>query len=131
MMKIDHLALWCDDPEEMRAFYMQWFGCTSNELYRNQAKRFRSYFLSFGEGGARIELMHRDDIVDTPLHRGFTKGMAHFDIAVGDRQAVDLLTERMRAAGVRIASEPRRTGDGCYESAILDPEGNYVELSAE
>lgn len=26
--------------------------------------------------------------------------------------------------------EPRTTGDGYYESVVLDPEGNYLEISA-
>ncbi len=29
-----------------------------------------------------------------------------------------------------IFSEPRTTGDGYYESVVLDPEGNYLEISA-
>ena len=34
------------------------------------------------------------------------------------------------ADGYTILSEPRMTGDGCYESAVADPEGNYVEITA-
>lgn len=129
-MKIDHLALWCDDIETMKSFYCTYFGCTSNAMYHNQRKSFCSYFLTFGKGECRIELMTRPDITSEPQHRGFAKGIAHFDIVVGDEAAVDALTERLRADGYTIASEPRHTGDGYYESAVLDPEGNYVELSA-
>lgn len=130
-MKIDHLAIWCDDLERMRAFYVQYFGCTSNELYHNPKKGFSSYFLSFGEGGARIELMSRTDIAEEPLHRGFMKGIAHLDIVAGTEEDVNTLHHRLLADGYTIAGPLRHTGDGYYEFAVLDPEGNYVEVSAE
>ncbi|MGL4518398.1 MAG: VOC family protein [Phocaeicola sp.] len=129
-MRVDHFAIWCDDIESMRTFYTRYFNCTSNEKYHNPTKNYTSYFLSFDGGDCRIELMNRPDIVDEPSKRGFMKGIAHFDIEVGDEQMVDILTERLRADGYTIASEPRHIGDGYYESGVLDPEGNYVELSA-
>lgn len=129
-MRIDHLAIWCDDIEVMRSFYITYFDTTSNAMYHNSTKKYTSYFLSFGNEGARIELMNRIDIIDEPIKRGFMKGIAHFDIEVGDEQKVDSLTEQLRKDGYTIASEPRRTGDGYYEAGILDPEGNYVEISA-
>lgn len=129
-MKIDHLALWCDDIELMRKFYTTYFGGVSNECYHNPSKNYYSYFITLAEDGCRIELMSRPDITDEPTRRGFTKGIAHFDIEVGDRSMVDRLTEQLRVDGYTIASEPRTTGDGYYEAAIVDPEGNYVEISA-
>lgn len=128
-MKIDHLAIWTDDIEKMSLFYTTYFDCTRNDRYYNPQKRYTSYFLSFKDGGSRIELMHRPDVVNEPSHRGFEKGVAHFAIQLASMADVDLLTERFRNGGYTIASEPRRTGDGYYESAILDPEGNYVEIT--
>lgn len=129
-MKIDHLAIWCDDLEIVRAFYMKYFGCTSNEMYFNPIKQFKSYFLSFPDGGSQIELMSRPIITEEPSSRGFIKGIAHFDIEIGTERDVDALVDLLRKDGYTIASDTRRTGDGCYEAAIIDPEGNYVELSA-
>jgi len=131
MMKIDHIAIWCDDLEKMRTFYETYFGCTSNCLYHNPKKGYKSYFLTFGKGGARIELMTRTDIADEPQRRGFVKGIAHFDIIAGTEADVDALCKRLEDDGYTIASELRHTGDGYYEFAVLDPEGNYVEISAE
>lgn len=37
-MKIDHLAIWCNDIEAMRIFYITYFDCISNEKYYNQKK---------------------------------------------------------------------------------------------
>jgi lactoylglutathione lyase len=129
-MKIEHLAIWVDDLEIMREFYLTYFDVTSNEKYTNVKKGFTSYFLTFGESKTRIELMNRLDITDTPAKRGFMKGIAHFAISVGDKKSVNDLTERLRANHYIIESEPRTTGDGYYESVVLDPEGNYIEISA-
>ena len=39
------------------------------------------------------------------------------------------VTHQLRAAGYPVVSEPRTTGDGYYESCVLDPEGNRVEIT--
>ncbi|MDL2245254.1 VOC family protein [Parabacteroides sp. OttesenSCG-928-J18] len=88
-MKIEHIAFWVDDIEKMREFYLHYFNLSCGDKYVNPTKNYTSYFLTFNEGGSRIELMNRPDT---------------------------------------IASEPRTSGDGYYESAVLDPEGNYIEL---
>jgi lactoylglutathione lyase len=128
-MTIDHVAIWVDDLETMRQFYCDHFGAVSGKKYINAGKGFSSYFLTFRTGGARLELMHRTDIHDVPLKRGFMKGMAHLAISVGDKEAVDALTDRLRASFYIIAGEPRTTGDGYYESVVMDPEGNHVEIT--
>jgi len=129
-MKIEHLAIWVDNLETMRQFYLKYFDFTSGEKYTNEKKGFTAYFLMFGDGKTRLELMNRKDIIHEPNKRGFMKGIAHFAISVGDKEAVNQLTERLRADNYTIESEPRTTGDGYYESVVLDPEGNYVEISA-
>ena len=129
-MKIEHLAIWIDDLETMRQFYLKYFDVTSGEKYTNEKKGFTAYFLTFGDSKTRLELMNRKDIVNEPGKRGFMKGIAHFAISVGGKEAVNQLTERLRADNYTIESEPRTTGDGYYESVVLDPEGNYVEISA-
>lgn len=128
-MKIEHLAIWVDNIDLLREFYMKYFNCDCGDKYFNSKKNFTSHFLSFKEGGTRIELMHIPEM-ETPQSRGNLKGLAHFAITVGDRDMVNILTETLRNDGYVIASEPRITGDGYYESAILDPEGNIVELLA-
>ncbi|HLP24299.1 MAG TPA: VOC family protein, partial [Acidobacteriota bacterium] len=56
-------------------------------------------------------------------------GLAHFALSLGSEPAVYEKTERLRAAGVRVVSAPRRTGDGYYESVVLDPDGNRIEIT--
>ncbi|NDW19389.1 glyoxalase/bleomycin resistance/extradiol dioxygenase family protein [Dysgonomonas sp. 216] len=128
-MEIEHLAIWVDDIELMRQFYMEYFDVICGEKYVNTKRNYTSYFLSFGENKSRIELMHIPDVLE-PTSRGQMKGFAHFAISVGGKDIVDTLIEKLRKNGYTIAGEPRTTGDGYYESVVLDPEGNYVELVA-
>ncbi len=128
-MKIEHLAIWVRDLELMRSFYVKYFDGKSNEKYRNDKKNFESYFISF-DSGARLELMQMPGIVDTANngHEQFV-GITHFAITAGSKDRVDELTEIFRNDGFEIAGEPRRTGDGYYESVILDPEKNRIEIT--
>ncbi len=129
-MRIDHLAIWTFNLEGLRNFYMHYFDASSNEVYHNHSREFRSYFLSFG-GDCRLELMEMPGIPkskDNPLKQ-FT-GLIHFAIKVGSKNKVDQLTEDLKKDGFKIIGEPRTTGDGCYESIFLDPDGNRVEIMA-
>jgi lactoylglutathione lyase len=129
-MKIEHLAIWVQDLEIMRDFYLKYFDSASSEKYFNSKTRFVSYFIVFGENKTRLEIMTRPDIELTNGKRGFSMGLAHFTISTGGKDIVNRLTERLRKDGFTIFSEPRTTGDGYYESVVLDPEGNYLEISA-
>jgi lactoylglutathione lyase len=127
--EIAHIAYWVHDLERMREFYLRWFGATGSELYTNASKGFESYFIALPGGGARIELMRMKGVGDPDGPRGTRKGLAHLAIGVGDRAAVDDLTERMRREGFKVKGEPRVTGDGYYESVVEDPEGNLIEIT--
>ena len=127
-MKIEHLAIWVSDLEAMRAFYTHYFDLISGEKYINDKKGFTSYFLSFGSGLSRIELMKRIDITTDYTNRGNILGLAHIAFSVGSKEAVNQLTEKLRSDNYTIAGEPRTSGDGYYESVVLDPEGNQIEI---
>lgn len=129
-MKIEHMALWVDDLEGMKDFYLKYFDTYAGEKYTNVKNEFNAYFIYFGEEKTRLEIMHKPNIIPTVGQRGFAKGMAHFAISVGGKEKVNKLTEILRADGFTIYSEPRTTGDGYYESAVFDPEGNYLEITA-
>ena len=127
-MKIDHIAIWAEDIELLRTFYMRYFDTTCNVKYVNPNKNFSSYFLSFENEGARIEIMNIPGL-DAKASRGTPKGLAHFAISVGSKAIVDDMARRFQDDGVTILSSPRTTGDGYYECTIADPEGNYVEIT--
>jgi lactoylglutathione lyase len=128
-MKIDHIAIWSQDIQKLKDFYVRYFGTICGERYFNPKKNFQSYFLSF-DNGCRLELMQMPGIPEdlNDKHLQYT-GIIHFAISVGSKEAVDKLTESLRRDGYKIAGEPRTTGDGYYESVIFDPEGNRVEIT--
>ena len=130
MIKIEHLAIWANDIEALKSFYEKYFGATTNVKYHNEKKQFQSYFLTFSSG-PRLELMQRPDVTaaeKTQRHQEFL-GYAHLAVSLGSEAAVDDLTDRLIIDGYDRLDGPRRTGDGYYESVILDPEGNRVEIT--
>lgn len=129
MIKIDHIAVWVQDLERMKDFYVRYFNMQCSERYHNPVKQFSSYFLSSEKDGTRIELMTRADITTGAGERGAVFGWAHIAISVGSKEQVDALTAVLRADQYRVESGPRVTGDGYYESVIADPEGNLIEIT--
>ena len=128
-MKIEHVAIYTKDLEALRSFYTKYFQATSNDLYVNPKRGFRSYFLSFSDG-ARLELMQMESIpdsLDDPIRQ--STGIIHIAFSLGSRSAVDRMSERLRENGYRIVDGPRQTGDGYYECAFLDPDGNRIEIT--
>ena len=130
-MHIEHIAIWVRDLERMRRFYETYFGAVANDKYVNSHKGFSSYFLSFPDGGPRLELMQMTGVADS-RNNGVDQfiGLTHLAFSVGDERAVNTLTGQLRADGYTIVGEPRQTGDGYYESVVLDPEENQLELTA-
>jgi predicted enzyme related to lactoylglutathione lyase len=50
--------------------------------------------------------------------------------ALGTADAVDELSGVIAAAGYRVLEPPQRTCEvGCYESVVLDPDGNRLKLT--
>lgn len=128
-MKIEHLAIWTNDLERLKAFYVKYFGAVANDKYFNPKKNFTSYFLRFGDG-CRLEIMHIPNVAQQK-HDSQVQfaGMHHFALSLGSKQAVNELTEQLRKDGFVVRGEPRTTGDGYYESVVLDPDGNCLELT--
>lgn len=126
-MRIEHIAMYVQDLEGAKDFFVKYFGAIPNEGYHNKVTDFRSYFLSFSDG-ARLEIMHKpmmDDSEKLPSRTGYI----HLAFQVGSKAAVDALTERLRADGYAVVSGPRTTGDGYYESCIVGIEGNQIEIT--
>lgn len=125
-MKITHIAIWVKNLEEEKAFYEKYFGALAGEKYTNPKKKFQSYFLKFDDG-CQLELMTIPDLSEKK--DGHYLGLAHLAISVGSKENVDETTEILRKNQFNIVGEPRWTGDGYYESVVLDPEGNRVEIT--
>lgn len=126
-MKIDHIALYVCDLDGVRDFFVKYFAASSNEKYENPMSGFRSYYLRFDDG-VRMELMckpRQTDLAKDPNRTGYS----HIAMSLGSKEAVDVLTARLKADGYPVLSGPRTTGDGYYESCIVGIEDNLIELT--
>lgn len=126
-IRIDHVAIWVRDLERMREFYVTMLGATSGERYENRRTGLRSYFLSFG-AGARVEIMSRPASKIESKSESSAFGYAHVALRLGSRKNVDEAVSRLEGQNLAVLSRPRVTGDGYYEAAFDDPEGNRIEL---
>ena len=130
VIRIDHVAMWTDDVDRLASFYAQYFGATVGDRYVNAQKGFESRFISF-ESGARLEVMRTTALQPARAEAGAQRmGLTHLAVSLGSEGRVDALTARLRADGFPVIDGPRRTGDGYYESVVLDPDGNRIELTA-
>lgn len=125
-MKINHIAVYTNQLEKIKNFYITYFEASSNDGYHNPTSGLRTYFLSFSDG-AKLELMTRPGLTQIP-HELYQTGYIHLAFSVGCKEAVDTLTARLEADGYTVLSKPRTTGDGYYESCVLDPDGNQIEI---
>lgn len=129
-MTLEHVAIWTDRLEELKDYYIKYFGGKANNKYTNSAKGFHSYFLSF-KSGARLELMTMPGI---PSNLNDTvkkqhQGIIHLAFGADSTEEVDEKATQLKADGFPILSGPRRTGDGYYEFETIDPDNNRLEVT--
>lgn len=129
MPRIEHIAFWTEELERLVGFYEKYFGAAAGSKYINAAKGYESRFLSF-EGGARIEIMRSSTVNPVKYAPGAQRmGLAHLAVSVGSMQRVAELTGRLEKDGFEVVDGPRQTGDGYFESVVLDPDGNRIEIT--
>ncbi len=126
-MKIEHIAMYVNDLEKTKDFFIKYFNATANSGYHNKNTDFKSYFLSF-EDGARIEIMNKPQMKNDEKSILRT-GYIHIAFSVGSKDKVNSLTEQLRNDGYNVISGPRTTGDGYYESCIVGIEDNQIEIT--
>ena len=128
-MNIAHIAIWVKDLEKIKIFYEKYFNARSSDLYMNKKTKFKSYFLSF-KGVSRLEIMQMPSVQETSkeAYTQFT-GFNHLAISVGSKEEVIKLTNWLAHDGYEVLNGPRYTGDGYYESIVLDPENNRIEIT--
>lgn len=126
-MRIDHIAMYVNDLEKARNFFMMYFSADSNVIYHNPKTGFSSYFLSFSDG-TRLEIMTKPQM--SGAEKGLSRtGYVHIAFSLGSKAAVNELTEKLKDDGYEVISGPRMTGDGYYESCIVGIEGNLIEIT--
>jgi lactoylglutathione lyase len=130
-MTVDHIAIWTNQLEKMKDYYVRYFNGIANSKYRNNKNQFESYFVSF-DSGSRIELMKKPGIPDN-LNDSVEKqylGLIHLAFSVENMELVNQKLTELSDAGYKILRGPRKTGDGYWEFETLDPDNNRIEVSA-
>ena len=139
-MKISHIALYVKDIEKVKEFYKKYFNAIENVKYHNVKTGLETYFLSFQGSGTKLEIMTRPDIMTRPENMtnpdlqvsnraDISLGYIHLAISLGTKAKVDELTAKLKNDGYTVLSGPRITGDGYYESCVLDPDNNQIEIT--
>ena len=126
-MRIEHIAMYVNDLERTKDFFVKYLDGRASDGYHNQRTDFRSYFISFDDS-ARLEIMTKPSLEDTEKTLNRT-GLIHIAFSVGSRERVDGLTQKLRSDGYEVISGPRTTGDGYYESCVIGIEGNQLEIT--
>jgi Lactoylglutathione lyase and related lyases len=127
-MRIDHVALYCQDLEGMKEFFVRYFNGVPNDMYHNPKTGLKTYILSFEDSDARLELMTRPE-VENEEENIFRHGFIHLSFSVGSKEGVNNLTKVLNDDGYQVLSGPRTTGDGYYESCIVGPERILIEIT--
>ena len=127
-MNIEHVAIYVNNLEVEKTFFVKYFNAKASEKYTNFRNDFTSYFLTF-DNGSRFEIMHRTGMFD-PKKEKYRSGYHHIALNVGGKNDVDAITRTIEDDGMVIIAEPRTTGDGYYASIVTDPEGNEIEILA-
>lgn len=127
-MYLDHISIHTNDLERLKDFYIKYFSGKANNKYHNVKTGLQTYFISF-DGGARLELMQKPELAERDKSRP-SDGLTHLSFCMGSRERVNELTQILIKDGYILKSGPRETGDGYYESCILDPDLNEVEIMA-
>ncbi|MFN8240143.1 MAG: VOC family protein [Bacteroidales bacterium] len=129
-MILEHVAIWTENLEEMKSFYVTHLGGKAGAKYCNTRSGFESYFITF-DSGARLELMKRNNVPDNLNDRAGLqhKGLIHIAFGVSSHEEVDKIARDFAEAGIPVLNGPRITGDGYYEIEALDPERNRIEIT--
>ncbi len=127
MIKLDHVAMYVHDLENMKNFFVRFFSAQANQMYHNPNTGLKTYFLTFADG-SRLEIMNRPEVLSQGKDK-FLGGYTHIAFSVGSKEFVDDLTLVLKDNGYNVISGPRKTGDGYYESCILGPENNLIEIT--
>lgn len=129
-MTLDHVAIWTRNLEQLKDFYVKFFGGIANTKYHNPGTGFESYFITFGKC-SRIELMQLPGIpgnLNDPVGKQYL-GIIHLAFGVSSMEEVISKSEELKSAGYRILRGPRKTGDGYFEFETLDPDSNRIEVT--
>ena len=125
--QIEHIALATNDVESLRDFYLQ-LGAVAAPPHTHPDTGFRKCVLDFL--GVRLELFELPGGREAVARPEGSPGLVQLGFALGSADAVDELSKVIAAAGHRVLERPHRNAErGRYESVVLDPDGNRLQLT--
>lgn len=130
-MKIDHVAIWTSQIEELKNYYVKYFNGRANDKYINRERHFESYFVTF-DSATRLEIMQMPDIprnLNDTTEKQYL-GFIHISFGMETMSMVNEKLNELKNNGFKILKGPRKTGDGYWEFETLDPDNNRIEVSA-
>lgn len=115
MSQLNYLAIMCDDPTQMSAWYRRWFGF--EELHRTKEG---SIYIT--DGHSTVGLLKRGAAIDESNQE---RGLHHFGFQIADILEVERNLEDFDPT-IRIQRRPKE--DPFAEYRVVDPEGIIVDL---
>ncbi len=123
-MRLHHIAFWTKNIELLVEFYKRHFN--GEVLSQHESGDFKCVFIKICSS-ITIEIMTR-----TNLHN-FDKeeriGYSHFSIEVASKDEVNKLTDCFIEQNISLQKNKEQYDDGFYESAVVDPDGNIIEIA--
>jgi len=129
-MKLVHIAIWTNQLEVLKDFYERFFAGKAGELYEDITENIICCYVYFPEG-SKLELLQAPHIRERAYKKtDRTKGFTHLAFDAGSKEKVDAITVEIEKAGYEIEKPARMITEWFYESAVLDPDGNIIEINS-
>ncbi|MGI6110407.1 MAG: VOC family protein [Eubacteriaceae bacterium] len=125
-MRIDHISMFATRPEEVKAFYVKYFGATPSKEFIDTESGLPSYYLTFDDG-SRVEILNRPEITRMAKNH-IDLGYIRVSYMLDSREEVDKLANRLQSDGYAIIQQPKETPDGFYDCVVLDPDDNQIVI---
>ena len=125
-MKIDHIAMYVNDLEAEKNFFVKYFNAKALHFsdFRNE---FSYYVLKFEDESALI--ITSENSVDANKVR-YRTGYHQIIISADTRKDVDDFMKKCDVEGIKVVRRAHNTNSGYYAAAVADPEGNEINIMA-
>lgn len=123
-MKLHHIAFWTKNIDTLVEFYKTHFN--GKVLSQHESGDFRCIFIRICSS-ITLEIMTRISLHD--FIAGERTGYSHFSIEVSSKDEVNKLTDYFIEQKIPLQKNKEQYDDGFYESAVLDPDGNIIEIA--
>ena len=127
----NHVATLTTDMDRTVRFYEEAFDAVVTFSMERAGDHPKMTILDLG-GGAALNVFEAtaEEIVGERRRQGGRGAIDHFALAVPDRSTLDMMCERLRAAGADEVGDVQRLGDE-WSLFFRDPDGMELEVCAK